>query len=96
MPITVREYRFTGFFAAGAAAWAAGAATAPATATPAPVTADLCRNFRRFNGMAGSPRRTVEQANDLTTRVDSDPATTGRNRSARFRSGDSTGELPHP
>ncbi|GAA2249487.1 hypothetical protein GCM10010415_05460 [Streptomyces atrovirens] len=62
MPITVSAYRFTGFLPRPApAASAAGTAVVPASATPAPVTADLFKNFRRFNGMSGSPRTTTEQ-----------------------------------
>ncbi|GAA3822778.1 hypothetical protein GCM10023083_65100 [Streptomyces phyllanthi] len=57
MPSTVNAYRFGRFpppFAS--AACALGATAAPVSATPAPVTADFFRNFRRFNGMTGTPR----------------------------------------
>jgi hypothetical protein len=64
--MTVREYRFTGFFpppaVAEVAACADGAATAPVNATPAPVTADFFRNFRRFNGMSMAPWGMVNDA----------------------------------
>ncbi|GLP68494.1 hypothetical protein TUSST3_51170 [Streptomyces sp. TUS-ST3] len=51
VPITVSEYRFTGFLPLSAAC-AAGAPTAPASATPAPVTADFSRNFLRFKAIS--------------------------------------------